>query len=266
MSEVVDRRAGDFGHERPHDVIVADIRHAYGGVETLRGVSFSLSAGGTALVGVNGAGKSTLLSILSGGLKPSSGGRVLIGGMNPYGRAQRRAAVSRVAFMPQHFEAPRNLQALEAVTLIGWMRGMGWRDARSSAERSLDDVGLASRSRDVLGALSGGMVRRVALAQALVADPAVLLLDEPSTGLDPEQRRIMVNLIKGISAHRTVLFSSHIIEDVLDVAERVLVIDEGQLVFDGTVTQLEERAADGTEGTRAEAAFLGIVASRRSRR
>ena len=96
----------------------------------------------------------------------------------------------------------------------------------------IEQVGLSARADEQLKRLSGGMVRRVALAQALVSEPDVLLLDEPSTGLDPEQRRGMVSLIRELGS--TVLFSSHVVEDVKDVAQRVLVLEEGRLLFSGT--------------------------------
>lgn len=246
-------------------VDAAGISHAYGDRVALDEVSFSLSRGTTALVGVNGAGKSTLLQVLAGALKPDSG-TVGIMGKNPYALRERRAALPHVALMPQVAAFPPNMTVLEVVSHIGWLRGLKQRDASLRAARVVEQVGLDDRADDRMKRLSGGMARRVALAQALVSAPDVLLLDEPSTGLDPEQRRIMVRLIKGLES--TVLFSSHVIEDVQDVAERVLVLEGGRLLFDDHLQALEAVGADTSaaapdSGSVIEAGFLRVVSRTR---
>jgi len=168
--------------------------------------------------------------------------------------------------MPQWAEFPRNLSAEEVVTSIGWLKGLSGAAARHRAREVIADVGLGERMRVPLSQLSGGMLRRVALAQALVSDPQVLLLDEPSTGLDPEQRRAMVNLVRTVSAS-VVMFSSHVLEDVQDVADRVIVLDEGAVVFDGTVSEMRSQGAPsesdvGLPGA-AEAGFLAVLRAAR---
>jgi ABC-2 type transport system ATP-binding protein len=156
----------------------------------------------------------------------------------------------------------------EVVQFIGWARGLSSGRARERADQVIEQVGLTARAHEQTKRLSGGMTRRVALAQALVSEPEVLLLDEPSTGLDPEQRRAMVDLVKGL--HTTVLFSSHIVEDVKDVAQRVLVLEDGRLLFDGSVAELEAMAPPPTDearvGSRVEAGFMKLVAADRGRR
>lgn len=230
----------------------------YGQHWALREVDLQLGPGVTALVGVNGAGKSTLLSVLSGGRRPTRG-QVLLDGLDLYGSGRKRA-LGRVALMPQHLSAPGTLTAFEVVSLIGWMRGLGGRRARSRAEAALAAVDLLDRRDSKVRELSGGMQRRVALAQALVTGPDVLLLDEPSTGLDPQQRRRMVEFVKSLSG--TVFLSSHVMEDVVDTADRVLVLDQGRLLFDGTPAALDELAPSGaSQGRRAEEAFLRLLAT-----
>ncbi|MGO4256726.1 ABC transporter ATP-binding protein [Marmoricola sp. RAF53] len=228
----------------------------------LDGVTFDLAPEETtALIGVNGAGKSTLLSVLSGCLRPQRGS-VEVVGSSPYRRRERNEALRGVAFMPQTMTFPPNLTALEAVTYLAWMRGLSRSRAESRARDCLAQVRLEDREHDRLGALSGGMKRRVALAQALASEPEVLLLDEPSTGLDPEQRRQMVELLRGLRA--TTLVSSHLMEDVAEVAARVLVLDEGRLRYDGSISGLAAHAPDGTAPERApEAGFLSILATTR---
>lgn len=155
------------------------------------------------------------------------------------------------------------MTALEVVEYLAWMRGLGVKESRARARESLDAVGLSARAASKIRELSGGMVRRVALAQAIAAAPRVLLLDEPSTGLDPRQRRIMVDLI--LSLGSCVLLSSHVMEDVRDVAQRVLLLNEGRLIFDGTTAALSAQAPTGTPPARAaEAGFLQTLSDDRA--
>lgn len=257
-------------HLRSHAgpaVEVLDVAHSYGDRTALDGVSLRLETGTTALIGVNGSGKSTLLSILAGALEPGTGS-VRVMGLDPYRSRQRRAALPHIALMPQQAAFPSNMTIREVVGFIGWARGLGRNRARSRADVVIEQVGLSARADEQLKRLSGGMVRRVALAQALVSEPAVLLLDEPSTGLDPEQRRGMVSLIRELGS--TVLFSSHVVEDVKDVAQRVLVLEEGRLLFSGTVGELEALAAptgdaSARAGSDIEAGLMKLLADERGR-
>jgi ABC-2 type transport system ATP-binding protein len=244
------------------------IGHSYGGRVALADVTFSLSPGTTALVGVNGAGKSTLLRIIAGALKPGAGSIRLLD-RDPYQPRERKTALRHVALMPQLAMFPPNMTVVEVVSFIGWMRGLKAHRASDRAMHVIEQVGLGNRAHEKVKALSGGMVRRVALAQALVSEPDVLLLDEPSTGLDPEQRRIMVRLIQGLET--TVLFSSHVIEDVADVADRVLVLEDGRLVFDDHLSALEAVGAQGTSSSEGpssgiEAGFLRVLSRNRENR
>jgi ABC-2 type transport system ATP-binding protein len=237
---------------------VTRLAHSYRDRQALAGVSVRLEPGVTALVGVNGAGKSTLLNAMAGVLRPASG-RVEVGGIDVYGR-RRRVAMAQVALMPQLATFPRSMTSLEVVTHVSWMRGGSASAARQRALAALDRVGLADRSTAPMKSLSGGMSRRVALAQAIVNEPDVLLLDEPSTGLDPVQRRAMVAMIGELDG--CVVLSSHVMEDVSDVADRVVVLHEGTVRFDGSVDELRSLAPSGTEASRsAEAGFLATVAA-----
>lgn len=245
---------------------VSRLTHRYGEHRALEEVSFALDDGITALIGVNGAGKTTLMSAVSGAMRPTSG-RVAVTGLDPYRSRGRRVALGRLALMPQTVRFPGNMTALEVVEYLTWMRGVSGGRARDLARQALGRVRLSDRADTKVRELSGGMVRRVALAQAVASLPKLLLLDEPSTGLDPRQRRTMVELIAELAADQdtTVLFSSHVMEDVSDVAARVVVLDEGRLLFDGTVAELSGRAPAGTpEGKVAEAGFLQVLAGDRS--
>lgn len=237
------------------------IGHSYSDeAVALQGVSLSVDIGVTALIGVNGAGKSTLLTVAAGGLRPSRGS-VTIGGEDPYVRKSRTSALKRVALMPQTSSFPRSMTAREVVEYIAWMRGASTGSAREMALRALDDVMLADKADVRFGDLSGGMQRRVCLAQAIAGSPDVLLLDEPSTGLDPEQRRIMVDRLRQLEG--AVVLSSHVMEDVVDLAERVVIMDTGSVVFSGTIAALTAMAPDPASSRAAEAGFLSVLAGAR---
>lgn len=232
----------------------------FGSIQALADVTFELGSGIAALVGVNGAGKSTLLTVLAGALRPDKGG-VRVSGDDLYTRGTRPRALRRVAFMPQLPLFPKNLTAHEVVTYLCWMRGARHQDAVSRADAALDQVGLAAQRDTKIGRLSGGMLRRVALAQAIAGQPEVLLLDEPSTGLDPRQRRTMVDLLTDLPG--TVLISSHVMEDVTDLAQRVLVLHEGTLRFDGGLDALRALAPESAStGRQLEAGFLSLCLQR----
>lgn len=228
----------------------------YDELVALDDVTFSLEDGITALVGVNGAGKSTLLTTLAGALRPGQG-RVLVGGNDVYARRTRKAALRHVALVPQLPQFPKNLRAEEVVAYLAWMRGVPSGECMTRAREALDHVGLGARAKARVGTLSGGMQRRVALAQALASKADVLLLDEPSTGLDPQQRRGMVDLLRDLPG--TVFISSHVMEDVADLADRVIVLDAGRVRFDGTLDGLRALAPAGTPEPRTlEAGFLSL--------
>lgn len=237
---------------------LASVSHAYGDRAALTDVSITIEQGVTALIGVNGAGKSTLLNIAAGGLSPRSGS-VLVGGAAVYERRSRRRALGKVALMPQSATFPGNMTVREVVEYITWMRGARPDEARRRTARALEAVLLTDRADSKTRDLSGGMLRRVGLAQAIAMDPEVLLLDEPSTGLDPEQRRIMVDRLRGLDA--AVILSSHVMEDVSDLADRVLVLDAGSIAFDGPLPALCALAPDPVAPRAAEAGFLAVLAT-----
>jgi len=237
---------------------VEDVSFKYSGTTALSEVTFTAEPGVTALLGVNGAGKSTLMSICAGLLTPKTGA-VHIASHALYSRAHRRSALAAVSLMPQATSFPANLTARDVVTYLGWLRGLSRRVASTRAAECLAAVGLHDVADRKCGSLSGGMARRLALAQALVSEPEVILLDEPSTGLDPQQRRGMVELIRALPA--TVLLSSHVVEDVEDLATHVIVLHGGRVVFDGTTAALTDGIEVTGRRSAVEAGFLRAIAA-----
>lgn len=208
-------------------MIVAErLSRDYGPRHALDGVSLRVAKGETvALLGPNGAGKSTLLLILAGVLR-ASGGSAEVAGLRVPGDEERLGG--RVGFVPQGESLYPELTVRENVALFGKLHGAKDVDAR--ADTLLAELGLRERAADLVGALSGGLRQRAAIAASLVHDPPVLLLDEPATGLDPLARdRLIVSLRALGGKGRTVLFTTHNLEDAARLADRVVLLSRGKV-------------------------------------
>lgn len=205
-----------------------ELSRAFGKRQALRGVSLDVGKGEVvALLGPNGAGKSTLLQILAGVLKPTSGtvrvGNVMLpGGEREVGRV--------VGFVPQGESLYPELTVAETVRFFGAVQGVPARGMDTRVRAALDEVGLAARAKDRAGDLSGGLRQRLALAASLVHDPAVLLLDEPGTGLDVlAQERLHRILRNARTKGRAILLSSHSLDEAARVADRVVFLVDGRI-------------------------------------
>lgn len=200
----------------------------YGVIRALDGVSLRLDAGAVGLLGPNGAGKSTLIKCLLGLVRVSMGeGKVL--GLDI--RAQSREIRQRIGYMPEDDCYFIGLTAVESVAYAGELAGMKRREALRRAHEILDWVGVAEERYRELQTFSTGMKQKAKLAQALIHDPEVVLLDEPTNGLDPEGRERMLRLIKNLAAKRniTVLLSTHLLHDVEVVCSRVVIMAQGKI-------------------------------------
>ncbi|PWS36054.1 ABC transporter ATP-binding protein [Falsiroseomonas bella] len=209
----------------------------YGAVEAVRDVSFSLPQGGrVALVGHNGAGKTTLMKLMLGLARPSAG-RLLVLGRDPSeGAAETRR---RIGWLPESVTFNGALTGREILRFFARLKG----ENAAAADAMLDRVGLAEAARRRVGTYSKGMRQRLGLAQALIGAPRALLLDEPTTGLDPEMRQGLYDILAGLSgAGTTVLLSSHALEELEGRVERVVILDRGRLVADGTLAELRALA------------------------
>jgi ABC-2 type transport system ATP-binding protein len=214
----------------------------YGRALALGPTTLHLHRGVVGLLGPNGAGKTTMLRLLSTALPPSSG-RIVVAGFDVTASHPNRVeARRRVGYCPQEVAFPRGMTAFAFLDYIAVLKEWKHTSGRhAEVQRVLDLVHLADRGAMKVAKLSGGQRRRLAIAQALLGSPELLVLDEPTTGLDPEQRASLRGLLSGLAA--TVLISTHQTEDVSALCDRVLVIDAGAIRFDGTVPELLATAA-----------------------
>jgi ABC-2 type transport system ATP-binding protein len=207
----------------------------YGKVVALNDVSFSITDGITGILGENGAGKSTAIKILLGLVHPTSGSARVLGQDASHSVAVR----GRVGYMPEHDCLPTTVSAAEFLTHMAEVSGLPPSMARTRAADTLRHVGLFEERYRAIGGYSTGMKQRVKLGQALVHDPAFVMLDEPTAGLDPAGREDMLTLIR--KTHRefgiSVLFSSHLMADIERSCDRIIVLQGGRLVQSGEVEQ-----------------------------
>jgi ABC-2 type transport system ATP-binding protein len=212
-------------------------------VDALNGIDLQIGAGMFGLLGPNGAGKTTLMRILAGIVNPSSG-EVCIDGHDLSTEAGKQAVKSMLGYLPQELGMYPELTAAQFVDYMAILKGMDdSRARRQSVERMLEIVGLSHEAGRKIKGFSGGMKRRVGIAQALVNDPKLLIVDEPTAGLDPEERIRFRNLLVRLAAERTVLLSTHIVEDIGQTCRDAAVLARGQVIFRGSPAELTESAA-----------------------
>ncbi|HEY3341349.1 MAG TPA: ABC transporter ATP-binding protein [Anaerolineae bacterium] len=213
-----------------------------GGVRALDGISLDIQTGMYGLLGPNGAGKTTLMRILAGILRPTSG-QVRCGPFD-LGADRGRVGLKHVlGYLPQELGLYPDLTAAEFLDYVAILKGIA--DGHERAQRIatyLETTGLTDVAGRKLKGFSGGMKRRVGIAQALLNDPQLLIVDEPTAGLDPEERIRFRNLLVGLAGERTVLLSTHIVEDVAQTSARLAVLAGGRVVFQGQTAELLEAA------------------------
>jgi ABC-2 type transport system ATP-binding protein len=217
---------------------------SFGRTTALDTVNLEVGAGVTGLLGPNGAGKTTLLRIIATVLAPDRGTVTLLG-RDPARPEDRRRIRERLGYLPQDAGFNRGFTVFEFVDYVAILKQMTDRRARhDEVRRVMTLTGLEPVSGKRIRALSGGMRRRVGLAQALLGDPDLLVLDEPTVGLDPEQRLRFREMISLAGEGRTVVMSSHQTDDITALCSRITVIHEGRAHFTGTPAELTAQAAD----------------------
>lgn len=223
-------------------VRVTEVSKHYGSLHALDGVSFGLGNGITGLLGPNGAGKTTLLRCLATVLAPDAG-TIDVLGFDPDRPRDRTEIRRRIGYLPQEPGFYRNFTCFDFVDYLAILKEHVDRDERhAEVRRVLELTGLSDKSTTKIRKLSGGMRRRLALAQSLLGSPGFLILDEPTAGLDPELRFRFRELVTELAADRVVLLSTHQTEDVAAICDRVIVLDAGLVRFDGTPAGLIELA------------------------
>lgn len=228
----------------------------------LKGLSLACSGGVTALLGVNGSGKSTFLRAVVG-LVPIASGTVRVAGYEI--PRQMKSARRQVGYLAQRSSFPGRLTSIDALDYAAWLQGMGPKRSWSRIEELLESLNLGAVRYQRVGTLSGGTRQRLLLAQAIIHEPSLLLLDEPTVGLDLTQQASFRAVVADLSQQSTVLFSTHHSEDVERLADHVVVMSLGRAIWAGTVADLEALSSgsgDGTDrGSRIEAAIAELIES-----
>ncbi|MGW7272304.1 ATP-binding cassette domain-containing protein [Streptomyces sp. NPDC054864] len=224
------------------------LTQGYGSRRVIAGLDLSIQPGVTGLLGPNGAGKTTLFRTLATIAPPQSGGLELFGRAVLSERDVRRVR-PRIGYLPQDFGYYPAFSVSDFVRYCAWLREVPSKEAASATEEALAAVGLAGRARDRMKSLSGGMLRRAGIAAAIVGSPSLLLLDEPTVGLDPAQRLDFRDLIRSLArAGAAVVLSTHLVEDVGAACDSVLVVDDGHVVHSGTPQQLAALSTPAAPG------------------
>jgi ABC-2 type transport system ATP-binding protein len=228
----------------------------------LTDVHLQLSTGVTVLLGRNGAGKTTLMKILAGAAAATVG-EVRLDGQPCGGRTRSgRRALRSVGWLPQGFGFPPRITTGEFVAYAAWLKEVPRQRITARVAEVLYAVDLEELAKASLRTLSGGQLRRVGLAAAMAANPNVLILDEPTAGLDPEQRESFHELIRRLRSDKIVIVATHLLEDVEALADWIVVIDRGSVRWKGTPNELSSKSGgDGIRGLRA--GFQSVIGGNR---
>jgi ABC-2 type transport system ATP-binding protein len=244
---IPDGRAADFaGKMVAMDgplVIAQNLGKRYGSFEVLTGANFTIERGITGLLGANGTGKTTLLGLMLG-LHNIDAGNLQVLGVDPFtAGAEVRA---RLGYAPEHHTLPPDIKASEFVRHVAELHGLPRRDATTRASDALWLVGLGEERFRPLGTMSTGQRQRVKLAQAIAHDPALVLLDEPTDGLDPMQRDDMLELIQKVATEHQINFvlSSHLLDEVQRICDGAVIIGDGRVLASGSLEHLRGSGSD----------------------
>ena len=246
------------------NVTLTDIHRSFGKNKAVDGVSLQLGTGVFGLLGPNGAGKTSLLRMLATVLPPSSG-EIALFGRDPRGTAARREIRRRLGYLPQSLGYYPSFTVVEFVEYFALLKEMPSAAVPKAVAAAVERVDLGARAKAKLRTLSGGMLRRVGIAQAIVNDPGLLLLDEPTAGLDPEQRVHFRSLMRSLGESGTVIVSTHLVEDVGAACSEVALMSSGKIVFRGTAQDLTARGeGHGVGDAPLERGYSAVLAEARS--
>ena len=219
------------------NVEIEDVTRRFSRAQAVDGVSLQTGAGVFGLLGPNGAGKTTLLRMLATVIPPTSG-RIQLLGRDPGGYGPRREIRRRLGYLPQNLGYYPGFTVAEFVEYFALLKEMPPGQIPKAVATAIERVDLGGRAKAKLRTLSGGMLRRAGIAQAIVNEPELLLLDEPTAGLDPEQRVAFRGLLRELGERATVIVSTHLVEDVGAACSEVALMDAGRIVFQGSPEEL----------------------------
>ncbi len=219
-------------------IVIRKMNKFYGRKQALFDIDLTIEQGMFGLLGRNGAGKTTLMKTIAA-LHPMKSGEVTVCGV-PVGEAAKIR--SMIGYLPQDFSMYPNMRTDEALDYLGALSGIPSKECKQRVEALLKKVNLYEHRSKKVKQLSGGMKRRLGIAQALLHDPKVLIVDEPTAGLDPEERIRFRNLLCETAEERIVILSTHIVGDVESTCENIAIMDEGKILWRGTVRELLENA------------------------
>ena len=247
------------------NIDVTDVTRKFGRTQAVAGVTMSAGPGVLGLLGPNGAGKTSLLRMLATVIRPTSG-RIRLLDRDPGVAAQRRAIRRRLGYVPQHLGYYPSFTVVEFVEYFALLKEVPAAQVPHAVATAVERVGLGDKAKAKMRTLSGGMLRRAGIAQAIVNSPELLLLDEPTAGLDPEQRVAFRGLLRDLGRTATVVVSTHLVEDVGAACTRVALMDNGRIVFHGTPQELTARGEGSNAAGDAplERGYSSVLAEARS--
>lgn len=238
-------------------IIARGLDKRFGAIHAVRGIDLTVRSGEVlGFLGPNGAGKSTTMRMLTGFLEPTAGSVTLSGvsmERDPLG------AKRTFGYLPEGAPGYPDMRVEEFLRFIGRARGFGGESLRKAVDVVIDRVNLGAVRRQTIETLSKGFKRRVGLAQALLHDPRILILDEPTDGLDPNQKHEVRELIRHLGSDRAVVLSTHILEEVEAVCTRAVIINRGEIVFDGTPAEMDGKAPRSIARNRLDHVFRALT-------
>jgi ABC-type multidrug transport system ATPase subunit len=246
------------------NVEITDLTRRFGRHQAVAGVDLRAGPGVFGLLGPNGAGKTTLLRMMATVITPTAG-RMRLLGRDPAAYGPRREVRRRLGYLPQHLGYYPGFTVAEFVEYFALLKEMPTARVPAAVATAVERVDLGGQARAKLRTLSGGMLRRVGIAQAIVNEPELLLLDEPTAGLDPEQRVHFRALLRELGQRATVVVSTHLVEDVGAACSEVALMDQGRIVFHGTPAELTARGTErGTGDAPLERGYTAVLAEARA--
>ena len=221
---------------------IQGLSKSYGKIQVLKDIDLQIETGLFGLLGPNGAGKTTLMKVLST-ILPWKDGEVTIYDYDLLKEGEKVREL--LGYLPQHFHAPGQFTGREFLHYVGSMKGLlNKKERMNQIEKLLEEVNLQPHADKKVKSYSGGMKRRLGIAQALLGNPKLIILDEPTAGLDPSERIRFRNVIEKLSKHYTIILSTHIISDIESSCEKLAVLNNGEVLFQGTTESLAEHAVD----------------------